>query len=286
MLRYSGLPFLLREIVQRSKVTIVVYHAISVERAREHFRALRARYRVIALADYLRARADGTPENLPPKSLIITIDDGHRSNYELKSLFEEMRVPVTIFLCSGMVGTNRHYWWTHTRSKSEAEACKQMTDAERLQFLFSRDYRPLQEYPDRQALSRNEIEALKPWVDFQAHTVTHPILPACSEEQAGQELARSKADLEREYGLNIQALAYPNGDYSERENRLARSAGYVGALTLDPGFNDSHTDRFRLRRIPVPDEASTSELLVKASGLWGCLSLFRRRGNKHGGVEE
>src|SRR6266496_918912 len=125
LLRYSGIPFLLRETTQRGKVTIVVYHAIPVERAREHFRALRARYRVISLADYLCARTNGDTEKLPPKSLIITIDDGDRSNFELKSLLEELSVPVTIFLCSGVAGTNRHYWWSHTRTKDETEACKQ-----------------------------------------------------------------------------------------------------------------------------------------------------------------
>jgi len=274
-LYYTGIPFLLREVVERNKTTIVVYHAPSPDVARCHFEALRKRYNIIPLAEYLRASVDGRARKLPPKSLIITMDDGHRSNAQLKSLLQEMEIPVTIFICSGVVGSHRHFWWLHTRSPSEAEACKQMTDAQRLEFLLSRDYRPEQEYSDRQALSKSEIEELKPLVDFQAHSVSHPILPTCADETAEHEITDSKAELERQYGLQIRALAFPNGDYTEREINLVRKAGYRCALTLDCGFNDQNTDLFRLRRIPIPDEASVNELVVKTSGLW---ELFRRLG--------
>jgi hypothetical protein len=147
-----------------------------------------------------------------------------------------------------------------------------MPDAERLAFLSSKGYQEERKLPDRQALSHSEIDALKPWVDFQAHTITHPILPECSDEKAEREIRGCKTELERGYGLNVQALAFPNGDYTEREINLARKAGYCCALTVDCGFNDQNTDLFRLRRIPIPDEASVSELLVKSSGLW---NLFR-----------
>ena len=275
-LYYIGIPFLLREVVERDRTTIVVFHAPSADAARGHFVALRKRYNIIPLADYLRARIDGRARKLPPKSLIITVDDGHRSNAQLKSLLQEMEMPVTIFLCSGIVGTHRHFWWLHTRSPSEAKACKQMTDAERLELLLSRDYHPEQEYPDRQALSKSEIEELKSLVDFQAHSVSHPILPACADEKAEYEIERCKTDLERLYGLKIEAFAFPNGDCSERDIVIARNAGYRCALTLDTGINDIDVDLFRLRRIPVPDDASVNELLVKTSGFWRRLKWARR----------
>jgi poly-beta-1,6-N-acetyl-D-glucosamine N-deacetylase len=273
LLRYSGIPFLLRELIQRRKITILVYHSIAATQARKHFQALGTRYHIIALSDYLRARAEREMWRLPSKSVIITLDDGHRSNFALKPVLEDLHLPITIFLCSGIVGTHRHYWWFHTRTTDESAECKRMPDAERLTFLFSRGYQQEQEYPDRQALSRSEIDALKPWADFQAHTITHPILPACSDEKAEHEIRDCKAELERDYGFNIHALAFPNGDYTEREINLARKAEYSCVLTLDCGFNDQNTDLFRLRRIPVPDEAGVSELLVKSSGLWNLFHL-------------
>src|SRR6266571_2323641 len=48
LLRFSGIPFVMRQIWQRHRVTIVVYHAVSRERATVHFRALQQRYNIIA----------------------------------------------------------------------------------------------------------------------------------------------------------------------------------------------------------------------------------------------
>src|SRR5256885_1260512 len=89
VLRYSGLPFLLRETLQRSKVTIVVYHALAVQQARVHLRALSARYQVIALADYLRARTNGDTQKLPSNPLTLPLDDGHLNNLKLNPLWED-----------------------------------------------------------------------------------------------------------------------------------------------------------------------------------------------------
>lgn len=279
ILRYSGIPWLLRELVQKSKVTIVVYHAPNQALARKHFEILKARYNVIALADYVRARQEGKVHSLPPKSLVITLDDGHQTNFELKPTLERLRLPITIFLCSGVVGTNRHFWWSHIRSTQEAQRCKRMQDAKRLQFLLERDYRPDQEYDDRQSLAVHEIAQLKHCVDFQAHTVTHPILPACADDEAERQINQCKQDLERKHNLKIYALAYPNGDYSPRELELVRKTGFDCAVTLDQGFNDAETDLLRLRRIPLPDDASVNELLVKTSGLWDLLACRSRLAN-------
>ena len=276
-LRWSGLPWLMREFTQKGKVTILTYHSPTPEYARAHFDVLRRHYSIIPLKDYLSARANGTLAGLPKKSLILTLDDGHRGNFELKPLLQELGIPVTIFLCSGIVGTHRHFWWRHVNSAQEAGACKRLSDTERRKFLLGRGYETDREYPDRQGLSGEEIEELKPWVDFQAHTVSHPILPACAGDVAEQEIAQSKAELQRKYGLEVYALAFPNGDYSERELLLARKWGYRCAFTQEPGFNDDQSDLFRLRRIALPDDCSIDELLVKASGLWGPISLWRRR---------
>jgi peptidoglycan/xylan/chitin deacetylase (PgdA/CDA1 family) len=86
-----------------------------------------------------------------------------------------------------------------------------------------------------------------------------------------KEIAGSKSELEARFGLNIYAMAYPNGDYSDREIEIVRSAGYQCALTLDGGFNETNTDLLRLQRIPIYDQADLNELIVKASGLWDLL---------------
>ena len=290
LLRFSGLPFLVRELWQRNKVTIVVYHELDASRADVHFAALRARYNVISLSHFLAARSGQA--RLPRKALIITFDDGHRSNVGLMSVLEKHRIPITIFVCSGIVGTHRHYWWLHTKDAREAQALKAVPDEQRVQALLRRGHADTQEYETRQSLSRDEISAMKSIVDFQSHTVFHPILPACSIERARSEIVASKAALESEHGLKIYALAYPNGDYSDREIGLLQKAGYVCGLTMDAGVNDSHTDRFRLRRVALPDDAGIDEVIVKASGLWRLLKAFgpkrthsRRHSTAHGDID-
>ena len=277
VLRFSGLPCLIREIWRRNKVTIVVYHGLEPARADVHFAALRRRYNVMSLSDFLAARSSQTTQRLPPKALIITFDDGHRSNYALTSVIQRHRIPITIFLCSGIVGTHRHYWWLHTNDSGERQALKALPDEQRVQTLLRKGHADGREYETRQSLSRDEIEEMKSAVDFQSHTVFHPILPACSTERARWEVVESKEALEREHGLKIYALAYPNGDYSNREVGLLQSAGYSCGLTLDAGLNDSDTDPFRLRRVALPDDAGVNEVIVKTSGLWTFLKAFGSR---------
>jgi peptidoglycan/xylan/chitin deacetylase (PgdA/CDA1 family) len=216
---------------------------------------------------------------LPPKSLVLTLDDGYRKNRELASLLEREGVPVTIFLCSGIVGTNRRFWFKFTET---GEDLKQLSDSARIRALSTLGFLDSKEYPDREALSDSEVRQMfGRLIDFQSHTISHPILPRCTTDKAATEIVESRSDLERRYGLDIFALAYPNGDYSDRDVRLVRQAGYTCALTADPGFNTASTDLFRLRRIAVDDDDGVDELLVKASGLWGVLSGLVRT-KRHG----
>jgi peptidoglycan/xylan/chitin deacetylase (PgdA/CDA1 family) len=201
--------------------------------------------------------------------LVVTLDDGHRSNFALKDVLERHNVPITIFLCSGLIGTRRRFWFLHEKSLAMVQRLKTVRDDERLAALRRAGFEEAKEFDERQALSIAELRELNSRADFQSHTVFHPILPRCSEEKAEAEIAGSRSDLQTRFGYEVYALAYPNGDYSERELRLAEKAGYSCALSVDHGFNTKRTPLFRLRRICVPDDADRRELLVKASGLWG-----------------
>ncbi|HLW88602.1 MAG TPA: polysaccharide deacetylase family protein [Terriglobales bacterium] len=264
------MPFLIRELAQRRRVTILVYHKPAPETADRHFEALRRKYNIISLADYLSYRTDAR-KHLPPKPLIVTFDDGHESNYALKSILEKHGVRATLFLCSGLVGTNRHFWFETDMSNSVRQRLKRVADDERLGVLSKLGFSETAEYETRQALSASEIEEMKPLVDFQSHTVYHPLLPQCPAPRAATEISDSKIQLEERFRLRIYALAYPNGDYSTRETTAAEASGYTCALTLDNGFNSRETPAFQLRRICINDDAGLAELFVKASGLWGFL---------------
>jgi len=279
LLRLSGIPLLLRILLQKDKVTVLCYHDPSPDVMDAHLRILKSRYNIIPLWQYIEWRIGKSVERIPPYAMVITLDDGHRNNALLRPVLQQSGTPLTVFLCSAIVGTHRHYWWTRVSTAADREALKRLPDEERRARLARWQHTDTTEYSDRQALSRQEIEELRPLVDFQSHTRFHPVLPECQTQRAADEIAGSKTDLEQLYGLPIYAIAYPNGDYSRRDVELAKAAGYTCALTIDGGYNTTDTDLFRLQRIPVDDQADANELIVKASGFWDMIqtALGRRR---------
>jgi len=276
LLRWSGIPWLLRETAQRLSTTILVYHDPSSETMESHLHALRCRYNVISLAEYVANRSGKIHSPLPRKSLVITLDDGYVGNYDLRGVFKRFEVRPTIFVCTGLIGTSRGFWFRHA---PDAETLKRLPDDDRLVLLESSGFNVDAELPNREALSNDEIGGLSSFADIQSHTATHPILPTCTDDRAETEVRGSKLHLEESFGFKVYALAYPNGDYSEREISLARAAGYQCALTVNGGSNTRRADLFRLKRIAIDDRDCVDALIVKASGLWGWTRRFARRPN-------
>lgn len=271
LVRWSGAPACVRVLAQRKRVTILCYHRPKVDDMRRHLETLRRRYRFIALSDFVEAFRNGDIERLPRKSLVITLDDGHRSNIQLQDVFNRFGVRPTVFLCSDIVGTTRHFWWTKLTDREHIRRIKDLRDEDRLKHLRNVGFDELTEYGEPQALSADEINAAREAFDFQSHTRFHPILPACTTDRAVAEISGSKTALEQRFNLSIYALAYPNGDFTQREARLAREAGYTCALGLGGGYNGADANLFALQRISIPDGADVDELLVKASGVWDWL---------------
>lgn len=259
---------MIRETIQRKRVTILLFHQIDPTNADIYFKTLSKKYNIISLNNYLECLQNNEFEKLPIKSMIITFDDGFNSNYLLKPVFKKYNINATIFLCAGIVGTKRHFWFAQGLNSDVKQRLKQLPNTERLNYLKECGITDDKEFDYVQALSREEIEDLKEIVDFQSHTIYHPILKNCTDEEAEKEIILSKKILEEQYGLEIFGLAYPNGDYKERDILFVQKAGYKYGVTLDRGYNNSKTDIFKLKRFVIRDNCDVEELLVKASGLW------------------
>ncbi|MGX7835738.1 polysaccharide deacetylase family protein, partial [Campylobacter fetus subsp. venerealis] len=85
--------------------------------------------------------------------------------------------------------------------------------------------------------------------------------------EAEFEITNCKLTLEREYGISISSIAYPNGDYSDRDIEITKGAGYKYGLTIDKGYNSIHSDPYRLKRLDPNDTDNFDEFVVKTSGL-------------------
>jgi len=118
------------------------------------------------------------------------------------------------------------------------------------------------------ALNKEEIAEMSEYVNFQAHTRLHPSLPLCTTQKAKDEIVGSKEDLQNQFGLNIYSMAFPNGDFSERDIEFIKEADYKLAVTSDPYYNALQTDIYRLRRLSIWDHCDTNEALVRATGFW------------------
>jgi hypothetical protein len=104
-------------------------------------------------------------------------------------------------------------------------------------------------------------DEVAPWSELRAaeqegvaigsHTRRHSPLPGLSEEQLGDELNGSLADLSEHLREALPILAYPHGRNDAAARAAAAAAGYRAAYTTAPGRNSPGTDPYRLRRISV-----------------------------------
>ena len=271
ILKYSGLPFLFREILNKNKVRILMFHDIDKKTAKQTFKYLLKKYNIISLTDYISVCKKKSSIILPKKSLIITFDDGHIQNYELLPLIKEYNIPITIFLCSAIVDTNRHFWFKFKHNSINTDNLKLITNSERINVLSKIGFRQEMEFEKPQALNKDQINEMKKHINLQSHTLFHPCLPKCDYNEAKKEIFDSKKILKKKFGLNVYAIAYPNGDYSNRDILLSKEANYKCGITVDAGFNTIKTDLFQLKRLSINDTRDINELIVKSSGAWAIL---------------
>jgi peptidoglycan/xylan/chitin deacetylase (PgdA/CDA1 family) len=273
--RWSGFAWLVRYTIAQRRASILVYHDPAPETFEDHLRYLSRRHNFITLDQLVSAIADKAWERLPPRALAITIDDGHRGNAQLAAILKRYGASATIFACSQIVGTDRHYWFLEI---TDPQPLKAKPNAERLdQLERATGFSNTREYPQaRQALSLEEIGEMDGAIELGSHTRTHPVLTSCSDAESEEEIVRSKTELESLVGRPIRHFCYPNGSYGPRELSYAERAGYRSARSNDIGWNGPNTDRFRLRVLGTGDESSVTRLAADMSGVTSYLARVRR----------
>lgn len=264
----SGAPILIREIVCRKKITILAYHSPDPDIFEKHIRYLKKRFHFITIDELVRAIKNDDWAMIPSKSMVVTLDDGYKENYKLIGTFAKYALIPTIYLCSNIVNTNRHYWFesrspdiSHIKKLSYTRLLKTLRE--------SQGYELEKEYDERQALNYEEMKTMMKYVDFQSHTKYHPILTRCDSPEVKSEIVESKKILEELLTKNIAHFSYPNGDYSGREVQEVIHGGYESARTLDVGWNHRKTDPYRLKAMGIQDNASMIVLCAQVHGFFG-----------------
>jgi peptidoglycan/xylan/chitin deacetylase (PgdA/CDA1 family) len=196
IIRFSGISFLIREIFLRNKVTIILYHNPDPLTFRKHIDYLTKHYNLIPMAKVIDGIYNKDWSGIPPKSIVITIDDGFKDNYNLLKIFKKYNVYPTIYLCSHIVNTNRSFWFK--TGFNDIQRLKKYHNNKRLKVLRDKmRYELRKEYALRQALNVEELREMMPYVDFQSHSRYHPVLITCESGECLQEIRQSKGVLEK-----------------------------------------------------------------------------------------
>ncbi|HTN70036.1 MAG TPA: polysaccharide deacetylase family protein, partial [Methylomirabilota bacterium] len=193
-------------------IPILVYHrlgptvtdrmTVTVSLFESHLKYLRDNgYTVISLRQLVQYRLTGTPA-LPPRSVVITADDGHRSVYaHMLSLVRLYRIPVTLFVYpSAINNANYAVTWEQLLELKETG-------------LF----------------------------DIQSHSYWHPnfkeekrrLSPKEYEKLVEMQLKKSKETLETKLRTHVDMLAWPFGIFDNELIGNATKAGYVAAFTIE-----------------------------------------------------
>lgn len=184
----------------------------------------------------LAAVPDMLGEPVQGRFVCVTFDDGYLDNLEEAApVLEELEIPATIFVSTGVIDGQAGYtWFKHAP--------------------------PALSWDDIDSLVRGGL------IDVQSHTRTHPRLPHVDDAQAWEEIAGSKRDLEQRVPYEVTSLCYPAGLHGEREVRYTEAAGYRLGLATSPGVNNQGQDPFRLNRTLVYRQDRIGDFAVKMGG--------------------
>lgn len=241
----SGTPILLYHAVGPAAEAAGPY-VMPVTRFEAHMRWIRRLgYRAISLDEFVRCQQQ--KQFPPPKSVVITLDDGYEDNYlHAYPVLHRHDTPATIFLVSNTVGRGNDW-----NSKGALAG------------------RPMLSWEQVRKMSADGIS-------FGAHSKSHPKLTEIHPDEAAAEITGSRAEIERELGEPVSAFAYPYGIHDEAVRDLAGQAGYQAACTVDPGLNGLATSPFSLSRAEIWGTDSIIRLWL-ALWLGNAEALSRRR---------
>jgi len=214
--------------------------------------------------DEVIAACGGSP--LPPNPVLITFDDGYRSNLSSAApILRDLGMTGVFFVATDYVDQRRLYWWEALVYLSKQARRRRVTltyptprvvdlDVPGTQGALTRvvkgthgldvdrfvgEFAAATETPWTRAIERELCDQLiMTWDDVRAmrdlgmeigsHTASHRVLQTVPDEQLAHELTGSRAVLERELRQSVRAIAYPVGNSIAGEARLRAAVTAAG----------------------------------------------------------
>ncbi len=185
--------------------------------------------------------------------VLLTFDDGFANNAKnVLPLLEEYQAPAVFFVTTQHVMEPRN-WLPATKIM----AAKEWGDENEVDDV-SKDWY------DGMTIEQLQQASSSSFVTIGAHTVTHPFLTRCSDEEVHFELSESRTWLEKQTVRTVDLFAYPTGDYDERVMALTKDVGYRAAFAAD-GTKELNSP-YAIPRIGIYS-SKRWYLMLKLSGL-------------------
>jgi peptidoglycan/xylan/chitin deacetylase (PgdA/CDA1 family) len=264
---------------------------------------LKRYFRLVGLEE-LTAWAAG--KKLPPNPLAITFDDGYLDCYtRALPILSRHDVRAIFFVPTAFIGAKKTYWWdrvAYVIKHAERDALEleypfpfvlrlngDRSAAINAVTALVKDRQPLDlgrllenlsaaagvpwtgemdsSFAQRLIMTWDQVRALRrAGMGVQSHTRTHRVLQTLLPDELRDELSGSRADLERELGGPVRALAYPVGKplvTSSPIRKALENAGYELGFSNGTGPTPlwGKRDHFDIRRQTIGRDLSESYLL-------------------------
>jgi peptidoglycan/xylan/chitin deacetylase (PgdA/CDA1 family) len=241
---------------KREGIVALMYHRVNdrlpasdlvvpVEKFREQMEYLKRNCEVVSMEQFLLShKVTRSQGHTKKQKVVITFDDGYMDNYtNAYPVLKELGLPATIFLITGMIGTDKK--------------------RPRYQHLSS---------PDMLCWTK-VMEMAKNGIAFGAHTMDHPHLSELNHEAQIEEIEKSisvlsgmfeEASTKRHVSNHI--FCYPYGDYNADTLEIMREMNIKAAFSIKPGINNGLVNPFELRRTEISGVDSIFDFKKKLAG--------------------
>ena len=239
----------------------IPYDNVSPDQFTTHMHILKKElFNVMPLGDLVHILE--TNRNIPPKTIVITFDDGYKNNYlNALPVLEEAGFKAAFFVIAGELGKNepfRHLLWdkaARDRFRSNPESRLPMNAAE-------------------------ICELHKKGHEIGSHGLTHRSIGNLPHPECIQEIIRSKEILEKAIAERVSLFSYPFGaksynDFNKRTSDMLRKSGFKAASTSEIGAVTLRTGLYELARIPVRETDTPFRFRQKLSGAFEWVNPFK-----------
>lgn len=260
------------------RLVVAAYHAVpDPVRFGAHLDHYAKHFRIVSTDEV--AAAIHTGRSLPPRSLLLTFDDGDRSVYENAfPLLAERRLPGAIFVISHLIDTDEPFWWSEVTelvesaggdSTAEVRQLKQIPNRdriERIERLRERSGQSGARHPHLRSEEVAEMQAAG--ITVGNHTATHPLLDQCDDDELRREVMNAHERLLEILGQPPRSFAYPNGNQDDRVPPILRELGYETGFAFDHRRTSRRAvDALAIPRVRVDADAPLHEVRAITSGL-------------------